>query len=69
MPVKDTVKVGEDWQPLYVDQSRRSGEAGRTHRIGEPRGVHVFSDIVGHEPNSLPLNLWPDVFRPNVRTV
>ncbi|MNS05834.1 hypothetical protein D3C72_372450 [compost metagenome] len=33
------------------------------------RTVEVFSDIVGHEPNSLPLNLWPDVFRPNVRTV
>ena len=33
------------------------------------RTVEAFSDIVGHEPCSLPLNLWPDVFRPNVRTV
>jgi len=32
------------------------------------RIVEVFNDIVGHEPNSLPLNLWPDVFRPNART-
>lgn len=27
----------------------------------------VFSGIVGHEPYSLPLDLWPDVFRPNLR--
>lgn len=30
------------------------------------RTIEVFSDIVGHDPRSLPLNLWPDVFRPNV---
>ena len=30
------------------------------------RTVEVFSDIVGHKPYSLPLNLWPDVFRPNL---
>ena len=29
------------------------------------RTVEVFSDIAGHEPHSLPLDLWPDVFRPN----
>lgn len=32
------------------------------------RIVEVFSGIVGHEPYSLPLNLWPDVFRPNFAT-
>ena len=30
------------------------------------RTFEVFSDIVGHDPQSLPLKLWPDVFRPNV---
>lgn len=33
------------------------------------RTVEVFSDIVGHEPYSLPLNLWPDVFRANADAV
>lgn len=31
------------------------------------RTVEVFSDIVGQEPYSLPLNLWPGIFRPNKR--
>jgi len=30
------------------------------------RTIEVFSDIAGHDPQSLPLNLWPDVFRPNM---
>lgn len=30
------------------------------------RTIEVFSDIVGGEPYSLPLSLWPTVFRPNL---
>ena len=30
------------------------------------RTIEVFSDVVGREPYSLPLNLWPTVFRPNL---
>lgn len=32
------------------------------------RTIEVFSEIVGHDPQSLPLNTWPDVFRPNTRS-
>lgn len=31
------------------------------------RAIDVFTEIVGREPYSLPLDLWPDVFRPNLR--
>lgn len=30
------------------------------------RTIEVFSNVVGREPYSLPLRLWPDVFRPNL---
>lgn len=32
------------------------------------RAIEVFSDVVGHEPHSLPLKLWPEIFRPNLAT-
>lgn len=32
------------------------------------RAIEVFGDIVGREPHSLPLNLWPHIFRPNFAT-
>lgn len=31
------------------------------------RAIDVFTEIVGREPYSLPLDLWPDVFRPRPR--
>ncbi len=33
------------------------------------RTIEVFSSIVGHDPQSLPLNLWPEVFRSDLRAV
>lgn len=27
--------------------------------------IEAFSDLIGDDPYALPLNLWPDVFRPN----
>lgn len=31
------------------------------------RAINVFREIVGHAPDSLPVTLWPSVFRPNCR--
>lgn len=35
------------------------------HTAAVDRAIEVFSDVVGREPHSLPLKLWPQIFRPN----
>lgn len=68
VPVEDQTAVAE-WL-MQTGLARRCDWAALEHLefmnvAALKRTVEVFSDIVGHEPYSLPLNLWPDVFRPN----
>ena len=70
VPVEDQLTVD-----LWLLQNRMAGRckwAALEHlefasEVAVDRTIEVFSGIVGHDPQSLPLNLWPDVFRPNVR--
>lgn len=67
-------------QPAVNLWLRQNGMAGRCEwaalehleffsETAVDRTIEVFSSIVGHDPQSLPLNLWPDVFRSNLRAV
>lgn len=38
------------------------------HAAAVDRAIEVFSDVVGREPHSLPLKLWPQIFRRNRAT-
>lgn len=68
VPVEDQTAVSE-WL-MQTGLARRCDWAALEHLefmnvAALERTVEVFNDIVGHEPYFLPLNLWPDVFRPN----
>lgn len=69
VPVEDQQRVVR-WL-LLQDIASRCDWAALEHfeflsAAAMDRTIEVFSDIVGGEPYSLPLSLWPTVFRPNL---